>query len=90
MNSSGAGVIMQYCARPFAVVVVTEGHAALVEGEPAAVRDGDTVDVAGEIGEHRLGPREGRPGVDEPVLPAQWRKVRTEGLLCRVSDGGPS
>src|ERR1051325_776929 len=51
-----------------AVVLVAEAHAALVEADQPAVRDGDPVGVAGEIGEHRLRPGEGRLGVDEPVL----------------------
>jgi hypothetical protein len=38
--------------------------------------------VAGEIGEHRLGPGEGRLGVDEPLLPPEWREARGECLLA--------
>ena len=38
------------------------------------------VGVAGEIGEHRLRSGEGRLGVDEPVLPAERREMRGEGL----------
>src|SRR6266446_8959652 len=63
-----------------AVILVTEGHAALVEAEQAAVRDSDAVRVAGEISEHRLGPGEGRLGVDEPVHSPEWREVRGKGL----------
>ncbi len=62
-----------------AVVLVAEGHAALVEAEQAAVRDGDAVGVAGEIGEHRLGSGEGRLGVDEPVLLPQRREIGGKG-----------
>src|SRR3954471_22546871 len=62
-----------------AIVLVAEGDAALVEGKQAAVCDGDAVGIAGEIGEHRLGPGKGRLGIDEPVLPPQRRKVRGEG-----------
>jgi len=40
------------------------------------------VGVAGEIGEHRFGPGEGRLGVDEPVLPPERREVRGEGLAA--------
>jgi len=36
--------------------------------------------VAGEIGENRLGPGERRLGIDEPVLPAEWREVSGKGL----------
>ena len=42
-----------------AVVLVAEGHAAFVEAEQAAIGDGDTVSVSGEIGEHRLGVGQG-------------------------------
>ena len=35
--------------------------------------------VAGEIGEHRLGPGEGRLGIDEPVLLPQRREMGGEG-----------
>jgi hypothetical protein len=63
-----------------AVVLVAEGHTARAEVEQAAVRDGDAVGVAGEIGELRLRPGEGRLGVDEPVLPAERREMRGEGL----------
>src|SRR6516164_8925873 len=37
-----------------AVILVAEGHTALVESNEPAVRDRDTMSVAGEIGEHRL------------------------------------
>src|SRR6516225_10339084 len=53
---------------PAAVILVTEGHAALVESNEATVRDGDAMSVAGEIGEHCLWPGEGRLGVDKPFL----------------------
>ena len=36
--------------------------------------------IAGEIGEHRLGPGEGALGVDEPVLLSQRREMGGEGL----------
>ena len=67
-----------------AVVLVAEGHAALVESDEPAVRDGDAVGVAGEIGEHRLGPGEGRLGVDEPVLLPERREMCGEGLAARA------
>ena len=62
-----------------AVVLVAEAHAALVEADQPVVRDGDPVGVAGEIGEHRLRPGEGRLGVDEPVLLPQRREIGGEG-----------
>ena len=42
-----------------AIVLVAEGDAGLVESDKPPVRDGDTVGVAREIGEHRLGPAKG-------------------------------
>src|SRR5919106_494220 len=62
------------------VVLVSERHAVLVEGDQPAVRDGDAVGVAGEIGEHRLRSGEGRLGVDEPVRLPERRELRGEGL----------
>src|SRR6516165_3291051 len=62
----------RYCAVPrlpaAAVILVAEAHAARIESKEATVRDGDAMGVAGEIGEHRLRPGEGRLGVDEPFL----------------------
>src|SRR3954447_26660334 len=49
-----------------AVILVAEGDAARVESKQAAVRDGDAVGLAGEIGEYRLRPGEGWLGVDKP------------------------
>ena len=63
-----------------AVVLVAEGHAALVESNEATVRDGDAMGVAGEIGEHRFRPGEGRLGVDEPLLPFKRCEMCGEGL----------
>src|SRR6516162_116235 len=75
-----------HCAVPrlpvAAVVLVAEGHAAFVERNEASVRDGDTVCVAGEVGEYRLRPGEGRLGVDEPVLPLEWCEICVEGLAA--------
>ncbi len=51
-----------------AVILVGEGHAGLIEGNQAAVRDRDPVRVAGQIGEHRFGAGEWRLGIDHPSL----------------------
>src|SRR3984893_2817342 len=59
-----------------AVILVAEGHAALVEGNEPAVRDGDAMSVAGEIGKHRFRPGEGWLGVDEPLLALERREMR--------------
>src|SRR5215468_2700832 len=62
----------RHCAVPrrsvAAVILVAEGHATLIEGNEATVRDGDAMGVAGEIGKHCFWPGEGRLGVDEPIL----------------------
>src|ERR1700758_2561517 len=75
-----------HCAVPrlpiAAVVLVAEAHTALVERNEATVRDGDTVGVAGEIGENRLRPGEGRLGVDEPSLPLERCEMCVEGLAA--------
>src|SRR6516162_854338 len=65
-----------------AVVLEAEGDATVIEANQSAVRDGDAVCVAGEIGEHSLGSGEGRLGINEPVLPLEWREVCSEGLAA--------
>src|SRR6516165_6081622 len=74
----------RHCAIPrlpvAAVVLVPEGHAALVESNEPAVCDGDAMSVAGEIGKYRFRPGEGRLGVDKPVLALERREMRREGL----------
>src|SRR6516164_436240 len=49
------------------IVLDLEGDALLVERDQAAVRDGDTVGVARQIGEHGLGTGERALGIDEPA-----------------------
>jgi hypothetical protein len=51
----------------------------LVEGDQAAVGDGDAVGVAAEIGEHRLRPGERLLGIDDPLDFAQRRQLGREG-----------
>src|SRR5215469_4036325 len=63
-----------------AVIIVPEGHATLVESNEPAVRDGDVMGVAGEIGKHCFWAREGRLGVDKPILSFERREMRAEGL----------
>src|SRR5262245_58963334 len=82
MNSSALSVIVRYRACPAAVILVTEGHAALVESNEASVRDGDAMGVAGEIGEHCFWPGEGRLGVDKPFLALEWCEMCGEGLAA--------
>ena len=50
-----------------AIVLVLEGDAVLVDGDQAAVGDGDAVGVARQIGQHSLGPGERSLGVDVPL-----------------------
>jgi len=49
-----------------AIVLVAKGDAGLVERDQPAVRDGDAVGIARQIGEDRFRPGEGRLGVDNP------------------------
>src|SRR5215467_10345697 len=67
---------------PAAVILVTEGHAALVESNEATVRDGDAMGVAGEIGKHCFRPGEGRLGVDKPFLALERCQMCGEGLAA--------
>src|SRR5215467_10940706 len=61
----------RHCAVPrrpiAAVILVAEGHTALVESNETAVGDRHAMGVAGEIGKHCLWAGERRLGVDEPV-----------------------
>ncbi len=49
-----------------AVVLPLEGDAVLIEGDQAAVGDGDAVGIARQIGQHRLGSAERALCVDDP------------------------
>ena len=62
------------------VVLDLERDAVLVECDQAAVRDGDAVRVARQIGEHGLRARERALGVDEPALLAERGEQRRERL----------
>ena len=66
-------------ARPVdAVVLVSEGDAALVGLDEAVIRDGDAVGVARQIGEYGLGPAERLLGVDHPLGLAQRLEIGIE------------
>src|SRR5215831_21409957 len=75
-----------HCAVPrlsvAAVILVAEGHAALVESNQPAVCDCDAMGVAGEIGQHCFWPGEGRLGIDEPLLPLERCEMCVEGLTA--------
>ena len=49
------------------IVLDLESDTSPVERDQAAVRDGDTVGIARQIGEHRLGAGERAFGIDEPA-----------------------
>lgn len=63
-----------------AVVFDAEGDVRLVEGEDAPRGDGDTVGVAGQVGENGLRPGEGGLGIDDPTLLSHRGEVAGEGL----------
>ena len=93
MNSSAPSVMTLLAVRAIAaIILVAEGDAGLVEGEQPAVRDGDAVSVARQIGEHRFGAGEGWLGVDHPALLADRREVAQEGPpvgeWCEVAEEG--
>ena len=62
------------------VILDLERDAPLVDCDQAAVRDGDAVGVARQIGEHGLRARERALGVDEPALLAERGQERRERL----------
>src|SRR3546814_6304956 len=80
---SGAGL---------AIILVAEGDPGIVEAEEAAVRYGDPVGVSRQIGEHRLGARKRRLGIDHPALLPDGREVAQEcasfGKLCHAAEEG--
>ena len=49
-----------------AVILPSEGDAVLVEGDQAAVGDGDAVGIARQIGQHGLWTAERTLGIDDP------------------------
>jgi hypothetical protein len=52
------------------VILVAEGHFAVVDRDQPLVRNSDSVGVAGKVFEHLLGTAEGRLGVDDPIFVA--------------------
>ena len=63
-----------------AIVLPLEGDILLIEGDQAAVGDGNAVGIARQIGQHRLGATERPLGVDDPFGLAQRREISREGL----------
>jgi hypothetical protein len=64
-----------------AIVLPLERDLAVVEGDEAAVRDGDAVGVAGEIGEDRVGPGERRLSI-LPVIREQGSRFVIPIIRC--------
>ena len=56
-----------------AIVLVRERHLIVVDGDEPGIGDRRAMRVAGEIGQHALGPAEGRLGVDDERALAQAR-----------------
>jgi hypothetical protein len=54
------------------IIFVPEGDTVVIEADEAAVRKGDPVRVARQIGEYGLGAGERRFGIDDPTLFADW------------------
>jgi len=80
MNSAVLKV-HRFVARPAlgSIVFPTEGDAALVTGEEPTVGDSNTMGVAQQIGENRLGPCELALGLDDPLTLTQRREPISEG-----------
>ena len=68
-----------------AVVLPLEGNA-IVDGDEAAVRDGNAVGVARHVAQHLLGTTKRLLGVDDPIDMAQGRQIRGERV--GVGEGG--
>ena len=64
-----------------AVVLEAEGDATVIEANQSAVRDGDAVGVAREIGEHRLGPGKRRFSI-LPIIPKLESRFVTPTTRC--------
>ena len=54
------------------IVSPAEGDAIVQQGHQAMVGDGDAMGVAGQIVENMVGTAEGRLGIDDPVLLAEF------------------
>jgi hypothetical protein len=63
-----------------AVVLVREGHAVLVSGNQAPVRDRNPVRVAREVGQYGSGPGKWALGIDEPLGLSERRQESGERI----------
>lgn len=54
-----------------AVVLPLKGNVVFIDADEARVGDGDAVGITREVGQHGLGPGEGRSCIDVPFAPAK-------------------
>lgn len=81
IEADGAIAIFAFLA----IILDAERHALSIEPGDAAVCDGDTVGVAGKIGEHLFRPGERALGVDDPFAPAfTLQEDRERGPVSEV------
>ena len=75
----------RHCAVPrlpvAAVILIPEGHAALVESDEPAACDGDAMGVAGDIGEYCFWPGERRFSI-LPIIPELESRFVTPTTRC--------
>ncbi|GCD51237.1 hypothetical protein NBRC106471_2793 [Acetobacter pasteurianus subsp. pasteurianus LMG 1262 = NBRC 106471] len=72
------------------VVLVAERHAVFVERQEAAVRDGDTVGIARQVGQHCFRTGKRRFGVDDPAPAAHRSQIPQKGTtLCQSGKMAP-
>src|SRR5260370_11973199 len=62
------------------IIFPFERDSAVLQRDQPAVGDGDAMGVAGEIGQHGLGPAERSLGIDDPFGLAERIDTRTEHL----------
>ena len=86
VDGDGGGAVARLALLRPCPLSVPEGHALAVEGDDAAIRDGDPVGVAGEVAEDLLRPAERPLGVDHPVPAAGGGEGGVE--LTGVSEVG--
>jgi hypothetical protein len=69
------------------IIVPTEAHLLVLEGDEAMIGDGNPVGVSGEIAEHMLWVAEGWFEVNHPFLPKPRTQEGSKGLRSRCSLG---
>ena len=69
-----------------AVILPLEGNALVVVRDQAAVGDGNTVGIAGEVAQNFLGSPEGSFAINHPLTVAQRRQIgRKDSRICQRS-----